>query len=194
MLPFPEENLEKIAEPPPPPVEHVVTWWWWAGAVVLGLILLAVLIWGVTILVRRASVPPIPPRPEKLALRELKQLKKTAGTLSASEFGTALSGIVRSFLHRRAGVLARFATSQEILGTSRTAGQAPPAPLAAPFATVLEECDALKFGPGTAALREDLIAKTEAALHEVHDTLKHHVIPAIESPPVPAPPTPATVS
>ncbi|HEX2748342.1 MAG TPA: hypothetical protein VHM91_10120 [Verrucomicrobiales bacterium] len=194
MLPFPEENLEKIAEPPPSAVEHAVTWWWWAGAIVLGLILLGVLVWGVSILVRRASVPPIPPRPEKLALREIKQLKKNAGTLSAPEFGAALSGIVRSFLHRRAGVLARFATSQEILGTSRTAGQAPPAPLAAPFATVLESCDALKFGPETAAVREDLIAKTEAALNEVQDTLKHHLVPAIEAPPVSAPPTHATVS
>jgi hypothetical protein len=187
MLPFPD--IKVIAEPPSPPVEHAAAWWWWAGAILIGLIALGLIIWGISALARRASVPAVPLRPEKLALRELKHLRKNAAGLTAFEFGTALSGIVRSFLHRRVGMLARFATTEEITGRSRPAGQAPPSPLAASFAAVLEDCDALKFGPGTAAAREELIAKAESALNAVNDALKQHAPPSINLPPIsPAPP------
>jgi hypothetical protein len=188
MLPFPDK-IEKIAEPPPPPVETASTWWWYAGAGVLGLILLGLLVWWVSALLRRAAVPAAPVRPEKLALRELKQLQKQSTGLSGFQFGTALSEIVRTYLHRRMGMLARFATTEEILGKARPADQAPPPPLVTSFSEVLEGCDALKFGPGNAAIREELIAKAEAAFNAVNAAIKHHEAPSVDLPPAsPAPP------
>jgi hypothetical protein len=188
MLPFPE--IEKIAEPPPPPVEHAATWWWWAGAIVVGIILLSLLAWGVAVLVRRASVPAAPVRPEKQALRELKHLRKTGAALGPFEFGTALSEIVRSFLHRRAGMLARYATTDEILGKSRRRDQAPPPPWVGTFTDVLEDCDAVKFGAGRTGAREELIAKTESAINSVNKALKHHEAPALTPPAPPLPDLP----
>lgn len=170
MIPFPE--IEKIAEPPLPPVEQAAQWWWWAGAGILGLIVLALLIWLMVVLTRRAMVPGAPPRPEKLALRELKNLRRQAAAMSAPEFGGALSGVVRSFLHRRMGLLARYATTEEILGQSRRRDQAPPPPLAAAFSSVLEGCDAMKFGTGSAADREALLSAAESAVHTVTAALR----------------------
>jgi hypothetical protein len=189
MLPFPDK-IEKIAEPPAPALEMASTWWWYAGAGVLGLIVLGLLIWGLIVMARRVSVPAAPVRPEKLALRELKHLQKQSAGLTAFQFGTALSDIVRTFLHRRVGMLARYATTEEILGRSRADTQAPPPPLVTAFAEVLEDCDALKFGPGSATARGELISKAEAAFRSVSEALKHHEAPAVQLPPVPSQPPP----
>src|SRR5687768_1522529 len=156
ILPFPE--IEKIAEPQSPAVEQAAAWWWWAGAIVLGLIVLGVVIGIVAGLTRRAGMPATPGRPEKLALREIKALRRRAGMLGAPAFGAALSEIIRAFLHRRMGMLARFATTEEILGKSRRRNEAPPPPLVTAFTGVLEACDALKFSSSTSVARDRLLA------------------------------------
>lgn len=167
MIPFPE--IEKIAEPPLPPEQMASSWWWWAGAALLGLIVLGVLVWIAAGLFRRAALPTAPARPEKLALRELKHLRRKAAEMPAEAFAAALSGIVRSFLARRTGLAARFATTEEITGRTRRAGQAPPPPpLAALFAPVLEGCDALRFG-GTGAAGAQA---TESLLHAAEEAVQ----------------------
>lgn len=184
MIPFPE--IEKIAEPQAPAVEQVAAWWWWAGVAVLGLILLFVIAGILRAFFRRASLPGAPPRPEKVALREIKSLRRRAAVLSGADFGSELSGIVRSFLHRRMGMLAHFATTEEILGKSRRRDQVPPPPLAAAFTGVLEGCDALKFGSSPADTRERLLAAAESAIHAVADALKHPAAVTKPSPGTPA--------
>lgn len=170
ILPFPE--IEKIAEPQSPAVEQAAAWWWWVGAIVLGLIVLGVVIGICAGLVQRAGVPATPGRPEKLALREIKALRGRASMLESPAFGAALSEIIRSFLHRRMGMLARFATTEEILGKSRRRHEAPPPPLVSAFESVLEGCDALKFGSAAGVARDRLLADAETALHAVAAALK----------------------
>ncbi len=171
MLPFPE--LEKIAEPPPPAVEQAVSWWWWAGAVVLGLIVLGIIIGIFAGLTRRGTLPSAPGRPEKQALREIKALRRRGESLDAPAFGAALSEVIRTFLHRRMGMLARFSTTEEILGKARRGDQAPPPPLVSAFSAVLEGCDALKFSSSSSAVvREQLLADAESAFHAVAAALK----------------------
>lgn len=170
MIPFPE--LEKIAEPQAPPVEQAVAWWWWIGAVALVLVLLAVFIWGLRTFLRRRALPAAPGIPERLALREIKTLRRRSENLTALEFAGALSGIVRAFLHRRMGMLARFATTEEILGRSRRGGTVPPPPLVNAFASVLEGCDALKFGSGHTDSRDALMTDAESAIGLVAEAMK----------------------
>jgi hypothetical protein len=182
-IPFPE--LEKIIEPQAPAAEQAVAWWWWVGAAVLALIVLVLVAWGLAAIFRRASLPAAPVRPEKVALREVRALRKRATQLSAPEFGAALSGIVRTYLHRRTGMLARYATTPEILGT--TAGrraQVPPPPPVKAFAGVLEACDAMKFASGGADNRDALLSAAEDAIRSVGDALRH----GPELPPAPPPP------
>ena len=125
---------------------------------------------------RRAAIPGPPGRPEKLALREVNDLRKRAGSLGAVEFGAALSGIVRGFLHRRMGMLARFATTEEILGKTRRRDLPPPPPLVSAFTGVLEGCDALKFGSSTAVERERLLAEAESAIEAVNAALRQPAV------------------
>lgn len=164
MIPFPE--IEKIAEPPPPPMVEASAWWWWAGAVLLGLILLGLVVWAAAVFFRRASVPMAPARPEKLALRELKHLRRKAAEMNPETFAAALSGIVRSYLNRTTGLPARFSTTEEITGRTRRSGQVPPPPpLVALFAPVLEGCDALRFGGASGEAREALLQSAEEAVN-----------------------------
>ena len=176
MLPFPE--LEKIAEPQSPAVEQAAAWWWWAGAVVLGPIVLGIIVGVIAGMVRRAAIPGAPGRPEKIALREIKALRRRAESQDAPAFGAALSEIIRTFLHRRVGMLARFATTEEILGKARRGDVAPPPPMVTAFTDVLEGCDALKFSSSTAVAREGLLASAESALKAVSTALNQPVTAA----------------
>jgi Domain of unknown function (DUF4381) len=179
MLPFPD--IETIAEPPTPVVEPATPWGWWVAAGVAAVILLGLGIWLAVMLWRRAAIPAAPARPEKRALRELKALRKSAGAMAPAEFGAALSGVVRSFLNRRLGLLANVSTTQELLGRAASSHEAPPPPLAQVFSHVLDACDALKFGATTQPDRAALIAETEAAMHTVQRALS-------SPPPAPSPP------
>jgi hypothetical protein len=184
MIPFPE--IEKIAEPQAPVVEQAAAWWWWAGVAVLGVILGVLFVWGLVALFRQAALPAAPPAPEKLALRQLKALRKSAASMEAPEFGSALSGIIRAFLHRRMGMLARFATTEEILGTSRRPDHAPPPPVVRAFSRVLEACDALKFAAGNSGNRDELLAATETAIREITGALRQRpALAVLQSPPLP---------
>lgn len=190
MLPFPE--IEKIAEPPTPVVEPGTPWGWWAAAIALGLVLLGMAVWLGVALWRRWSLPGVPAMPEKLALRELKSLRKTAAGMAPAEFAGALSGVVRALLQRRMGLLPN-STTPELLGRAQSPGAVPPPPLTAVFAGVLESCDAVKFGGSAALDRAALLAEAEAAVHSLKQSLS---TPPVAHPPPPAPaaPPPSTLS
>jgi len=184
MIPFPE--IEKIAEPVRPAMDAGGAWWWWVAAVLLGLIICGIATVLIAALTRRASLPGVPVRPEKQALREIKALRRRAGELDGPAFGAALTEIVRAFLHRRTGMPARFATTEQILGRARRADDPPPPPVVANFAPVLEGCDALKFGGGTAA-RDSLLDAAEAAVKSLATAPPPRVLTIL--PPLPdAPP------
>jgi len=78
------------------------------------------------------------------------------------------------------GMLARYATTEEILGKARRRDEAPPAPVVTAFTGVLEGCDALKFSSSTSIAREHLLASAESALKAVTEVLKQ---PATAAPP-----------
>jgi hypothetical protein len=179
MIPFPE--IEKIAEPARPAADAAGAWWWWVAAVLAGLVLLGVAAGVMTAMVRRASLPGVPVKPEKLALRALKSLRRRAGELDGPAFGVALTEIVRTYLHRRTGMPARFATTEQILGRTRRPDDPPPPPPVVNFAPVLEGCDALKFGGGTAAARESLLDAAEAAVRTLSSAPPPRVLTLLPS-------------
>lgn len=145
MLEFPP--IKDIAPPVEPSAAAAVPWLWWAGVAVTSLLLLySCFVWlqGVG---RRAALPRLPARAEKRAIKELHALRKRGASLGADAFAAQLSDIIRTFLHRNMGVLARFSTSPEILGDRPRADQPPPPPAVAAFREVLTASDALKYGP-----------------------------------------------
>ncbi len=195
MLPFPE--IEKIAEPPPPVVEPGTPWDWWVAVIALGLVLLGLFIWLGAALWRRWSLPGVPAGPEKLAMRELKLLRRKAAGMVPADFATALSGIVRELLQRRMGLLPN-STTPELLGRAHSPGAVPPPPLATVFAGVLETCDTMKFGGAAASDRAALLTEAETAVRSIKQTLSSPpvvvLLPSSSPPPTLAAPLPANLS
>lgn len=182
---FPE--IKDIAAPVEPATQLITPWGWWIAASVLALVLLTLLFLWLRALSRRVSLPGLPSRPEKAALRELEVLRGQVETLSPQEMATRLSGVVRTFLQRQTGVLALYATSPEILGDRPRAGEPPPPPVVGAFRDVLQASDALKYGsPRNPALQaRELI---DAAVQAV----RLAALPLGTPPPMPppAPPSP----
>lgn len=165
MLPF--TNIEKIAEPPRPP-EHAAEWWGWLALGVLILVGAAIFAGLMVALYKRASLPPLPGRPDKMALREIKSLRRRGASVEGPAFGVALTEIIRVFLHRRLGLPARYATTPQLLGRSRRDDEPPPPPVIETFAAALDGCDALKFSTGASqATRDSLLDAAEAAVKSV---------------------------
>lgn len=165
MLEFPK--IRDIAPPVEPSAAVMLPWMWWVAAGVLAILLLAGLFLWMRAVSQRISLPKLPAQPDNIAVRALEALRQAAPTLSADDFAARLSEIVRTFLHRQTGVLAKFATSPEILGDRPRADQPPPPPMITAFREVLTASDALKYGPteSSRAVRTDaLIDSTLAAV------------------------------
>lgn len=124
MLEFPP--IKDIAPPVEPSAAAMQPWMWWVAAGALVLVILIGLFFWMRAVGRRLALPALPPQPEALAIRELEALRKTAPGLDAAGFAAELSEIIRSFLHRQTGVLARYATSPELLGDRTRRDQPPP--------------------------------------------------------------------
>lgn len=184
MLKFPE--IRDIAPPVEPATSAVLPWMWWVAVGVLAVFLLAGLFLWMRSVGRRISLPGLPARPDKLAVKALEALRQAAPQLGADDFAVRLSGIVRTFLHRQTGVLARFATSPEILGDRPRADQPPPPPVTAAFREVLTASDALKYGPAAADRNVQTDALIDSALAAVKAACVVEVAPAF----IPAPPIP----
>ena len=179
VLEFPP--IRDIAPPVEPEAAATMPLIWWVAASVLaGLLLVGLFLWMRSV-GRRLTLPGLPPQPEKLAVRALESLRQAAPKLGAEAFAAQLSEILRTFLHRQTGVLARFATSPEILGDRPRADQPPPPPVIAAFREVLTASDALKYGQGSA----DRTVKTDALI----DSALVAVRAAAAPPPPISPPT-----
>lgn len=177
VLEFPP--IRDIAPPVEPEAAATMPWIWWAAAAVLAVVLLAGLFLWMRSVGRHLALPGLPPRPVNLAVRALESLRLAAPKLGAEAFAAQLSEIVRTFLHRQTGVLARYATSPEILGDRPRADQPPPPPVIAAFRDVLTASDALKYGPVTPDRTVQTDALIDAALLAVR---------AAAAPLTPAPP------
>ena len=190
MLEFPE--IRDIAPPVEPTASAVLPWMWWAAAGMLAVLLLAGLFLWMRSVSRRIALPGLPPPPDKLAARALEALRQVAPRLSADDFAARLSEIVRTFLHRQTGILARFATSAEILGDRPCADQPPPPPVIKAFREVLTASDALKYGPAVADRTVQTDALIDSALAAVKAAALVETAPAFMSVAVPPPPLPST--
>ena len=192
MLEFPE--IRDIAPPVEPSAADVLPWMWWVAAGVLAVLLLVGMFLWMRSVGRRIALPGLPARPDKLAAQSLEVLRQAAPKLSADDFAARLSEILRTFLHRQTGVLARFATSPEILGDRPRADQPPPPPVIAAFREVLTASDALKYGPATTDRAVQTDALIDSALAAVKAASLVEVPRAFTPPPSTAsPPTPMTM-
>ena len=198
MLEFPP--IRDIAPPVEPEAAATMPWIWWVAAGVLAVMLLAGLFLWMRSVGRRLALPGLPPRPEKLAVRALESLRLAAPKLGADDFAAQLSEILRTFLHRQTGVLARYATSPEILGDRPRVDQPPPPPVIAAFREVLTASDALKYGPVTPDRTVQTDALIDSALIAVRAAsapmppASPPTLPPLEVPsalPPPPPPLPA---
>lgn len=185
MLEFPE--IRDIAPPVEPTASVVLPWIWWAAAGMLAVLLLAGLFLWMRSVSRRIALPGLPAPPDKLAAQALEALRQVAPKLSADDFAARLSEIVRTFLHRQTGMLARFATSPEILGDRPHADQPPPPPVIAAFREVLTASDTLKYGPMVADRTVQTDALIDSALAAVKAASLVEVAPAFMPVAVPPP-------
>ena len=183
----------------------MLPWMWWVAAGALAIMLLAGLFLWMRAVSRRIALPKLPANPDKIAVQDLELLRQLAPRLSADDFAARLSEIVRTFLHRQTGVLAKFATSPEILGDRPRADQPPPPPAIPAFREVLTASDALKFGPtesGRAVQTDALIDSTLAAVKAAavgDPSVASTAIPQLQAstgqapPPLPSAPPPLPV-
>jgi hypothetical protein len=162
----------------------MLPWMWWVAAGLLSLVLLVGLWFWMRAAGRRLALPGLPPLPEKRAVRELEALRKDAPALEAADFAARLTEIVRTFLHRQTGVLARYATSPELLGDRPRRDQPPPPPVIAAFREVLTASDALKYGPAMA----DRKVQTDALIDSALSAVRAVAAPRVPAPPPPLPP------
>lgn len=145
--------LREIA--PPLPVWDLGDLAFWAGGSVLVLVLSVALVVWLMRWARRPRFPRLPDEPGLRALRDLEDLCSVADSLSCEELAGRGSAVLRSFLHRRYGMLASFATSRELAG--QPGSDEPPAPPeVVPLVVCLEEFDALRFGGDRSAAGEVL--------------------------------------
>ena len=161
MIPFPE--LETIVEPVAPGAAggtSAALWWWLLAGVMVAVVLMLGWMW-LRAVSRRLAVPGLPPEAAREALRRLEELgarQNADGLVVAGE----VSEIIRHYLDRSTGVMARYATTPELMGRVRRRVP-PPLPAVAVFEGVLAACDRVKYGAG-AEERAALIASAVAAV------------------------------
>lgn len=123
-----------------------LTWptWVWIS------LLAGVILLGITVYykLRRPSLvlPPAPPlATNELAIMLLEDLRSQATTLPAAEMAARVTEIIRTYLHRQFGILARFRTTQEILAQRRDLTMPPAAPALRHFEDFLLRSDAYNY-------------------------------------------------
>ena len=183
MIPFPD--LEPILEPPPPGAlgGSGPALWWWLLAGIMGLLLLMFIVWALIRWARRLGQPTLPPAAAREALRRLEALRRSPPSDPAM-LGAEVSALIRHYLDRCAGVMARYATTPELMGRVRR-HRPPPLPVVTCFDAVLEACDRLKFGVPAAGAASELIAAAMAAVEA-----SRAATPPVSAAPVTPPPLP----
>ncbi len=165
MLEFPKlsQDAPTYLPPPntdwlrPPPISEewllhpgsYPPWVWW-GVGVLALSVASVLY---RVLRQPACLrPPPPPLANHVqAMTMLEFLRPTATTMPSAELAARVTEVMRTYLHRQFGVLARFRTTQEILAQRRDPRTPPPIPALRAFEEFFQTADTLNYGPATTA-------------------------------------------
>lgn len=158
---------------------------WWVGAVVLTVLVVGLIWLWLRAMQRRLALPALPPLPQRIAEKALEALRQQAADLKPEVFAARLTDIIKTFLHRQTGVLARFATSPEILGDRISPDRPPPPPVISAFRKVLTDADALKYGPV-----HDRKVQTDALIDSALEAVRIASTP--RKPPVPPPLPPST--
>lgn len=185
MIQFPD--IADIRQPEPPPAPDY-TWLWWLGASLAAAGLLVWAIRGIRALRIRLQFPPLPGRPDRVALDAIAKLRTRLPELAPAALAEDLSAVIRVFLHRRTGVLANYSTSAEILGDRPRPDQPPPPPVVEKFRSVLVTCDEVRFAavPLSPTDAERLLDAAAAAVRESVIARPAPAPPSAQPPPLPA--------
>jgi hypothetical protein len=120
-------------------------------AVLGGLLLLGLLVWGVRRWLKRARPLPPPPDPVETALKALNKLEGASGTeLSPKEFAAAVAGVIRRFLENKHGLAAPRQTTEEFLESIERSNRFV-LPVREQMRIFLGFCDELKFSRADAS-------------------------------------------
>lgn len=182
MIPFPE--LEKIVEPVAPGSAAGTgpAWWWWLLAALVATLALITVFTLVRNLIRHFRLPATPPDPAREAIRQLETLQRTTDATTEAETAAAVSTIVRHYLDRLSGIMARYSTTEEIMGHSRKPAP-PPTPAISACEAILASCDQIRFG-NTSIPPATLVS---TALNAIRAS---QAAPAPSAPPTPQQPPP----
>lgn len=145
MIPFPE--LEKIVEPVAPGSAAGTgpAWWWWILAALVATLALITVFTLLRKLIRHFQFPATPPDPAREAIRQLETLQRNSSATTETETAATVSTIVRHYLDRLSGIMARYSTTEEIMGHSRKPAP-PPTPAISACEAILASCDQIRFG------------------------------------------------
>ncbi|MEN9283646.1 MAG: hypothetical protein RLZZ179_1139 [Verrucomicrobiota bacterium] len=145
MIPFPE--LEKIVEPVAPGSAAGTgpAWWWWLLAALVATLALITVFTLLRKLIRHFRFPSTPPDPAREAIRQLETLQRNSSATTETDTAATVSTIVRHYLDRLAGIMARYSTTEEIMGHSRKPAP-PPTPAISACEAILASCDQIRFG------------------------------------------------
>ncbi len=187
MIPFPEIQDQPNFTPPTGGLEVPVFVWVLAGLLLAGG-MLAFISWRQK---RRrlgyGAPPPAPPLASHvLAMNLLEDLRPNASQLPGRELASRVVEIVRTFLHRQFGVMARYRTAQEILALRQNPNTPPPSPAVREFEDFLLHADSLNYGsaPGPNDRPDALI---DEAINVIRRSMDHvHAPRAASAPPPPA--------
>jgi hypothetical protein len=114
-------------------------------AVLAGLVLLGLLVFGLRRWFKRARPLPPPPDPVQTALKALDKLAGAAGeALSPKEFAAAVAGVIRRFLESKHGLEAPRQTTEEFLESIERSNRFV-LPVREQMRVFLGLCDELKF-------------------------------------------------
>lgn len=120
-------------------------WWLWVS-IALAALLMA---WLLSRLLKKpqVSLPPAPPLANHvMAMTLLEQLRPQAASLPAKELAARVTEVIRTYLHRQFGILAKYRTSQEILAQRRDPHSPPALPAVRAFEDFLLTSDTLNYG------------------------------------------------
>jgi hypothetical protein len=187
MIPFPE--LEKIVEPVAPGSASGAgpAWWWWLLAALLAALALVAALTLLGRIVHRFRFPAIPHDPAREAIRQLEALQRHAASSPTPETAAAVATTVRHYLDRLSGIMARYTTTEEMMGHSRRPAP-PPTPAVAACEAVLSQCDQILFG-NSSAQPETLINSALSAIRASQSAAAVSPHPPHQPPPLPhAPP------
>jgi hypothetical protein len=145
MIPFPE--LEKIVEPVAPgsAAGSGPAWWWWLLAALVTTLALITVFTLLRKLIRHFRFPTTPPDPASEAIRQLEALQRKTPNPSVAETAASVSVIVRHYLDRLSGIMARYTSTEEIMGRARKPAP-PPTPAISACEAILASCDQIRFG------------------------------------------------